>query len=211
MILRVLVGIALMLGPTSAGGQTPTPIAERIATQFGRTTRVSLFSNHVVVVTIRSESEDYVHRTTLEYDEYMVYLRSLTQAAADIGDQPVSSDVESRDARSTLVIHVGADAPRVFRYSPLSSLDLAVGRISSIMDDLQARALASLPGEYELRHWSPRVGDCVELRQGGEACVIAIGEDDGVITLRRRDIEMTYSVAKEDRAELILKVIEPPP
>lgn len=206
----VVIMAQVLLTAVGAAAQAPVPVAERVATHLGRTTRVSLFSNHVVVVSIRSDSENYVHRATLELDEYMVYLQTLNRAIGEVGDTPVGSDVESRDSVTVLTVYLGPDAPRVFRYSPLSSLNLAVGKIASAMDDLENRALEALPGEYEIRQWQPEIGDCVELRQGGEACVTAISED-GSIVLMRDDIVMTYNVARENRAEVILKIIEPAP
>jgi hypothetical protein len=205
-----LIAVLAMLAAVSAAAQAPVPVAERVSTHFGRTTRVSLFSNHVVVVSIRSDSEDYVHRTTLNLDEYMVYLQTLNRAIAEVGETPVGSDVESRDSVTVLTVHLGPDAPRVFRYSPLSSLNLAVGKIAAAMDDLENRALEALPGEYEIQQWQPEIGECVELRQGGEACITAISED-GTIVLMRDDIVMTYTVAPENRAEVILKIVEPAP
>ena len=202
-----LLALALVLAALGLEAQAPTPVAERITTHFGRTTRVSLFSNHVVVVSIQSESEDYVHQATLNFDEYMVYLQAIQRAVLDIGDEPIGSDVESRETVSTLVVHVGPDSPKVFRYSPLASLDLAVGKIASVMDDLQTRALNALPGEAELLRWQPAIGDCVELRQGGTACVVSVGEDETIV-LRREDIAMTYSVIRENRAQVILKLLE---
>lgn len=206
----VVIMAQVLLTAVGTAAQAPVPVAERVATHLGRTTRVSLFSNHVVVVSIRSDSENYVHRATLELDEYMVYLQTLNRAIGEVGDTPVGSDVESRDSVTVLTVYLGPDAPRVFRYSPLSSLNLAVGKIASAMDDLENRALEALPGEYEIRQWQPEIGDCVELRQGGEACVTAISED-GSIVLMRDDIVMTYNVARENRAEVILKIIEPAP
>jgi hypothetical protein len=206
----VVIVVQVLLTAAGAAAQAPVPVVERVSTHFGRTTRVSLFSNHVIVVSIRSDSEDFVHRTTLEHDEYMVYLQALNRAIGEVGETPVGSDVESRDSVTVLTVYLGPDAPRVFRYSPLSSLNLAVGRIASAVDDLESRALEALPGEYEIEHWQPEIGDCVELRQGGEACVTAISED-GSLVLMRDDIVMTYTVPRENRAELILKIIEAAP
>ena len=210
MRVRALILAAAILTTFEATAQAPTPVAERVSTHLGRTTRVSLFTNHVVVVSIRSDTEDYVHQATLDYGEYMVYLQALNLAAGDIDAEPVGSDIESRESKTVLIIHVGPDAPRVFHYSPLSSLSLPVSKIASMMDDLQTRALAALPGEFEIMQWQPEIGDCVELRQGGEACVMAISED-GAIVLQREDIVMTYTVAKVNRSEVILRIIEPSP
>ena len=99
----------------------PTPVVERISTQFGRTTRVSLFSNHVVIVAVHSETEDFVHKATLSFDEYMVYLQAMDQAARKINDQAIASDVESRDSVTELTLHVGPKAPLTLKYSPLAS------------------------------------------------------------------------------------------
>lgn len=190
--------------------QAPIPVVERVTTHFGRTTRVSLFSNHVVVVAVHSESEDYVHHVTLSFDEYMFYLRALESAASEIGNEPVTSAVEARGSATKLTLHVGPDAPRIISYSPLASLKLPAARVDSMVDDLKNRALSALPGEYEIEHWEPALGDCVKLRQGGEACVTAVN-DDGSIVLMQDESSVSYTVAVENRAEVILAVIEASP
>jgi len=199
----IAIGVALIVG-----AQAPTPVVERSTTHFGRLTRVSLFSNQVVVVAIHSETEDFTHHAHLNADEYMVYLQTLEEAAGTIGNHPVTSDVESRDSISTMALHVGPEAPRLFRYSPLASLNLSLSRISAVVDDLQTRALDSLPGEYEINQWQPEVGDCVELRRGGEACVSRVDED-GTIELMRDDVIMTFTVTPDGRSSVILNLIEP--
>lgn len=190
--------------------QAPTPVVERISSQFGRTTRVTLFSNHVVVVAVRSETEDFVHQATLAFDEYMVYLQAMERAAGEVGNEPVASDVESRDAFTELTLHLGPDAPRTVRYSPLASLNLPTAKIASMIDDIQNRALSALPGEFEIKQWQPVVGDCVELRQGGEAFVAAV-HDDGTIVLMQPESSVSSIVAMENRSEVILKVLERAP
>jgi len=206
----VLVAASLWIAILAATAQPPTPVVERITDHFGRTTRVSLFSNHVVIVAVHSDTEDYIHQATLSFDEYMVYLQALEQSAREIGNEPVNSDVESRESSTKLILHVGPNAPRTLKYSPLASLDLPMGRIVSMIDDIQNRALAALPGEFEIKQWKPAVGDCVELRQGGEACVTAVG-DDGIIFLEKEDSPVSYTVAKENRVGFVLRVIEPSP
>ncbi len=201
---------SLVCGAPQTMAQAPTPVVERITTHFGRTTRVSLFSNYVVVVAIHSESEDYVHHVGLSFDEYMFYLRALESAANEIGNEPVTSAVEARGSATKLTLHVGPDAPRIISYSPLASLKLPAARIDSIVDDLKNRALSALPGEYEIEHWEPVLGDCVKLRQGGEACVTAIN-DDGSIVLMQDETSVSHTVALENRSEVILSVIEASP
>lgn len=207
----LLLVVSLLLALPQANGQAPTPVVERITTHFGRTTHVSLFSNHVVVVAVHSETEDFVHQATLSFDEYMVYLQTIVGAADKIGNEPVTSDVEARDSATKLIINVGPDAPRVLKYSPLASLKLEAARIDSVVDDLENRALSVLPGEYEIKHWEPEIGDCVKLRQGGEACVTAIGDDDGSIVLLQAESSVSYTVPMESRSEVILAIIGPSP
>jgi hypothetical protein len=202
--------LAVLAFGTVADAQTPVPIAERTTTRYGRTTRVSLFSNHVAVVTIRSETEDFYHRATLDFDEYMVYLQAIQRSVETLSDEPVTSDVTSGDSTTTLVIHVGLPSPRTLHYSPLASLNLSAGKIAGIMDDIETRVLATLPGEDTLRRWDPVIGQCVVLRHGGEACVAAVAED-GTIVLVQDESGVTITVASENRAEVIASVLETEP
>lgn len=188
--------------------QVPTPVVERITDHLGRTTRVTLFSNHVVVVAVRSETDDFVHKATLGFSEYMVYLQEMERAAHEIGNEPVTSDIESRDSSTVLILHVGPDAPRIIRYSPLASLDLSAAKITSMIDDIQNRALAALPGEFEINQWQPVVGDRVELRRGGESIVTAVDDDNGTIVLLEPNSSVSSTVAMENRAEIVFKVVE---
>jgi len=200
----------LLAAALSATAQAPVPVVERINDHRGRVTRVTLFSNHVVIVSIRSETENFVHQATLNFDEYMVYLQALEKCANEIGREPITSDVESRDSRTRLILHIGPDRPRILAYSPLASLNLPAARIASIIDDIENRAMASLPGEFEIKQWEPALGERVELRQGGEAYVTAIG-DDGTIVLSQLDSPVSYTVAKDNRVNVVLRVIEPGP
>lgn len=206
----VLITTLLLVAVLSATAQAPVPVVERISDHRGRITRVTLFSNHVVIVSIRSETENFVHQATLNFDEHMVYLQALEECAKEIGHEPITSDVESRDSRTKLILHIGPDAPRILVYSPLASLNLPAARIASIIDDIENRAMASLPGEFEIKQWEPALGERVELRQGGEAYVTAIG-DDGTIVLSQIDGPVSYTVAKDNRVNVVLRVVEPKP
>ena len=123
----------------------------------------------------------------------------------------MTSDVESRDSSTVLILHLGPDAPREIRYSPLASLNLPAAKIASMIDDIQNRALAALPGEFEIMQWRPVVGDRVELRQGGEALVAAVDEENGTIVLMEATSPVSSTVAKENRVAVVLKVIEHAP
>lgn len=204
-----IVSMIVVIMTTEA--QVPTPVVERITNHLGRTTRVTLFSNHVAVVAVRSQTDDFVHKATLGFSEYMVYLQEMERAAHEIGNEPVTSDVESRDSSTVLILHVGPDAPRIIEYSPLASLDLSAAKINSMIDDIQNRALAALPGEFEINQWQPSVGDRVELRRGGEAIVTAVDDDTGTIILLEPASSVSSTVAVENRAEVISRVIERAP
>jgi len=206
----VLITSLLLIAVLSATAQAPIPVVERITDHRGRVTRVTLFSNHVVIVSIRSDTDDYIHMATLNFDEHMVYLQALEECANEIGSEPITSDVESRDSSTRLILHIGPNAPRILEYSPLASLDLPAARIASIVDDIENRAMASLPGEFEIKQWEPALGERVELRQGGEAYVTAIG-DDGSIVLSQINGPVSYTVAMENRVDIVLRVIGPTP
>ena len=201
----VVIALVLVWTAVVVGAQAPTTVAERITTHLDRINRVSLFSNRTVVVSVRSDADDYVHRVTLESEVYMAYLQQLTEAAGRISDRPVGSGVRSRDSVTTVILNVGPDAPRIIRYSPLSSLDLSLNLVTAIMDDLRALALETIPGAYELSQWKPEIGQRVTLRSGGTAVVIAV-EDDESVVLKREDIIITIVVAKENRADIILSL-----
>ena len=206
----VLITSLLLIAVLSATAQAPIPVVERITDHRGRVTRVTLFSNHVVIVSIRSDTDDYIHMATLNFDEHMVYLQALEECANEIGSEPITSDVESRDSSTRLILHIGPNAPRILEYSPLASLDLPAARIASIVDDIENRAMATLPGEFEIKRWEPALGDRVELRQGGEAYVTAIDED-GTIVVSQVNGPVSYTVAMENRVDIVLRVIGPTP
>jgi 2',3'-cyclic-nucleotide 2'-phosphodiesterase (5'-nucleotidase family) len=97
----------------TASGQTPVPVVERTVTQGDVATRVSLFSNQVVVVTVRRDGEqDFMRSMTLPDDQYMVYLATFQANAEELGDKPTTSRVDTAHAEVVLSLHVGPDAPR---------------------------------------------------------------------------------------------------
>ncbi|HSN55902.1 MAG TPA: hypothetical protein VLT32_14605, partial [Candidatus Sulfomarinibacteraceae bacterium] len=190
------------LAAGQAAAQAPVPVVERIATDMGRTTRVSLFSNRVAVVSVHSEHDNFIRQAVLAEDEYMVYLQALDRLAGEIDDEPVSSDVASRGSRTSLTLHVGPGAPRTLAYSPLAVLDLALGKVAAVMDDIQVRVLATRPGEDAVRQWQPEVGDVVTLIHGTAARVVEI-VGDGTLLLAEEETGLMLSVAPEDRASVI--------
>jgi len=199
---RVALACFVLVAAGRLSAQAPVPVAERITTRMDRSTHVVLFSNRVAVVTIRSDSEDFYHRATLDHSEYMLYLQTIEAEARNIGDDPVTSSISTGDDRTVLTIYVGTRAPKVVHYSPLASLNMSTAKIASIMDDIENRVLATLPNEDEVRRWQPQVGDCVELRQGGEACVTEVG-DDGTIALVNSETSVATVIPPDERVRIV--------
>jgi len=162
MIVRWVLLTILSVVAATASGQAPVPVVERTVTQGEVATRVSLFSNRVLVVTVRrGDEQDFMRRITLPDNEYMVYLGSFQTAAKELDQQPISSEVNTSQAEVVITLHIGPDAPRLIRFSPMSIVKLPLGRIQGALDDLQLRVLEASPSAEAMRTWEPAKGDCV--------------------------------------------------
>ena len=152
MIFRWVLLTILSVVAATASGQAPVPVVERTVTQGDVATRVSLFSNRVLVVTVRrGDEQDFMRRITLPDNEYMVYLGSFQTAAEELDQKPVSSEVNTSQAEVVITLHIGPDAPRLIRFSPMSILKLPLGRIQGALDDLQLRVLEASPSAEAMR------------------------------------------------------------
>ena len=115
---------------TRAAAQAPLPVAERISRHDDTSTRVSLFSNQVVVVTISTDGQQgFMRRLTLPGDQYLIYLKILEDAAAELGERPVTSAVDTSRDRVDLTLNVGTREPRVLSFSPMATVTLPLARI----------------------------------------------------------------------------------
>jgi hypothetical protein len=207
---RILAAVFLMSVPL-ASAQAPVPVVERTVTQGEVATRVSLFSNRVIVVTTRRDDiQDFVRHVTLPQNEYLVYLEALEANAKKLGENPISSHVSSSNAEVTLTLHVGPDAPCTLTFSPLSSLDLPLARIMAAMDDLEQQALDANPAADAIRSWVPHKGDRVELLNGTFATVVEVW-DDGLLILEHDLTYLREAVAPDVRDQVILRILEPEP
>jgi hypothetical protein len=208
MTTRTLLSAVLLLASATASGQAPVPVVERTVTQGEVETRVSLFSNRVVVVTMRrADEQDFMRRITIPENQYMVYLGTFLTAAEELDKQPVASQVDSSMAEVMLSLHVGPDAPRLIRFSPMSIVELPLGRIQGALDDLQRHVLEASPSAEAMRTWEPAAGDRVELLNGVTATVIEVWEE-GLLIL---EYDLTYvreSVPPDMRDQVILRVLE---
>jgi len=206
----VVVAIFLIVVPL-ASAQSPIPVVERTVMQSGVLTRVSLFSNRVIVVTTRRDDvQDFVRHVTLPENEYFIYLEALESNAKELGDRPVSSHVNTPNAQVTLTLHVGPKAPRTIAFSPMSSLDLPLTRIMAALDDLQLQVLEANPATETIRSWVPQKGDRVELLNGSFATVVEVWED-GVLMLEHDSTYVREAVTPDVRDQVILRVLEPEP
>jgi hypothetical protein len=193
---------------TRAIAQAPLPVAERISRHGDSSTRVSLFSNHVVVVTITTDGEQgFMRRMTLPDDQYLIYLKILEDAAAELGERPVTSAVETVRDRVDLTLNVGADGPRLLSFSPMATVNLPLARIMGALNDLEQLARTASPSADELRTWRPQRGDRVELMQGGFARVVEVLEE-GVLVLEHETTYVRLVVPQDARDEVILHVVE---
>jgi hypothetical protein len=208
MTTRTLLLAVLLMASATASGQAPVPVVERTVTQGEVETRVSLFSNRVVVVTMRrADEQDFMRRITIPENQYMVYLGTFLTAAEELDKQPVASQVDSSMAEVMLSLHVGPDAPRLIRFSPMSIVELPLGRIQGALDDLQRHVLEASPSAEAMRTWEPAAGDRVELLNGVTATVIEVWEE-GLLIL---EYDLTYvreSVPPDMRDQVILRVLE---
>jgi hypothetical protein len=209
--LALMVAIASVAIPPPASAQAPIAVAERTVTQRDVATRVSLFSNGAVVVTVRrGEEPDFFRRITLPDDQYMIYLSIIQTNAEELEDEPISSRIDTEDSEVVLSLHVGPSAPRSFRFSPMSGVNLALSKIMGAMDDLQTQVFDTSPSAEALRAWVPHEGDLVELMTGQFATVVEIW-DDGMIILRHESTSIRESVVPSVRDQVILRIVERAP
>ena len=208
MTTRTLLSAVLLMASATASGQAPVPVVERTVTQGEVETRVSLFSNRVVVVTMnRANEQDFIRRITIPENQYMVYLGTFLTAAEELDKQPVASQVDSSMAEVMLSLHVGPDSPRLIRFSPMSIVELPLGRIQGALDDLQRQVLEASPSAEAMRTWEPAAGDRVELLNGITATVIEVWEE-GLLILEHDLTYVRESVPPDMRDQVILRVLE---
>jgi len=202
---------AALLVALTAPAQAPVPVAERIVSHGQTTTRTSLFSNRTVVVSISEDGRRGALRTlTLAEDQYFIYLEILEKAARELGEEPVSSDVETSQDRVELTLHVGSAAPRKLEFSPMAVVNLPLSQIAGALNDLETLTLSSSLSAEALRGWQPRRGDRVELLVGGFARVAEV-IDEGVVVLVYEDTYIREIVPVGDLDKVVLRVVEPAP
>ena len=186
----------------------PSIVVERIITRPGERTRLSLFSNGIAVVSLRSDgAKPSLFKRTLDRQDLVAYLIALQDVAGKIRALSSVPD-DSGGPAGTITIHLaaGPGPPIDMRYSPLSMMPLAIGRLGSILDDLQAKVLATPPGYDEVSAWTPREGDVVEMTTGQKARVTDINTD-GSIVVSYEDVGVTELIPKDERTRRIRRIL----
>ena len=205
----VLAVIIFLAG--TAFAQAPVPVAERIVTQKDTATRITLFSNRSVVVTIReNEEQEFLRRITLPDDQYMIYLAAFQSNAEELDEKPIKSKIKTATAAVVLVLHVGPDAPRILHFSPMATVSLPLSRIMSALDDLQNQVFEASPSFEEVRAWTPKRGDRVQLMNGGFAQVVEVWSE-GWLVLEHEGTFIREMVSPEARDQVVLHVLDSDP
>jgi len=209
MIARAVIAAMLSVCAVSASGQAPVPVVERTVTRGELATRVSLFSNKVVVVTSRYGDEQvFARHITLPDDQYIVYLGTFEKNAQDLDERPITSQVSTLQAEVALTVYAGLDAPRSITFSPVSGVKLPLAAIMAALDDLEHLVFEASPSAEAMRTWTPAKGDRVELLNGQFATVVEVWED-GLLFLEYDSTYVREAVRPEMRAQVILRVLDP--
>ena len=203
-----IVGVFLIATAFATWAQVPVPVVERIITETEVTTRLTLFSNQVLVVTINQDGvQGFNRRITLPDDQYIVYLGILQTNAEELGERPITSAIRSSRSEVFVTLHLGPDAPREIRFSPLATVSLELARINGALNDLELLVREASPSSEELRTWEPKRGDRVELMNGTFARVAEV-LDGGVLTLEHEETFIREWVSLDARDQVILHVVE---
>ncbi len=208
MRVRRLGWLLVALASTAAHAQAPDPIAERFVTFRDRTTRTTLFNNRSVAVSIREGgTQGFLGRITLDEADFAVYLSLIAEGAENLGEEPISSGISTDEASVTLVLHVGPDAPRLLRFSPMAAVSTPLARILGALDDLQEQVLTASPSAEEVSRWVPKKGDRVQLLSSAFAVVVEVW-DEGTIVLEHEETFIREVVPADMRDQVILHVVE---
>jgi len=198
----------LVLFAAIASAQAPIPVLERVFSEDDIATRVTLFSNRVVVVSItEAHVRGYFQYITLPPDQYMIYLGILQKAIEELGENPVTSEVSTPRSNIALTLHMGPDSPREIQFSPMATVSLQLAQISGAINDLEQLVRESSPSSEALQGWDPRRDDRVELMAGGYARVAEV-LDEGLLVLEHEGTFIREIVGPDVRDEVILRVVE---
>ncbi len=188
--------------------RAPSAIVDRTVERPEGRTHLALFSNGVAVVAVRYGSgEPAVFRRTLKREDLVGYLVALEEVAHKIRElDSLPGEQGGREGTVTIRLAAGTGTPIHLKFSAVAMMPFAIGRLGTILDDLQAKVLATPPGYDEVMAWEPRRGDVVEMITGQRAEVVDV-RDDGTVIVEYEDVGLSELVEKGERANRILHVL----
>ncbi len=206
---RMLAAVAgVMLAMAAWGQEAPSALAERVVRDAYGTTRVTLFANRMVVVSVRPRGEGGVVRRRLLNEETMSVYRTLLREMEPALRKEVAAGNVPAGTDGSLVLRLPGRRPLEVSFDPRKIPGLALGRVLSALDDLQAQVLEGPRENEDVARWKPAVGDRVELWGGGTAVVTDIPQED-VVVLEHEDSPVIESIAVRDLPVRVRRVLGP--
>jgi len=202
-------GVVVLATPRAPAGENaaPTPVLERILTIRDREVRTSLFSNRVLVVSVRRAGERVVlQQMTLPVEQFAVYLAAIQRDASALAEGNDLPTANGSGGRGVVTIHVAPGGPIRFTYSSMTVYGLAATRLIAILDDLEQQVLDSLPEGPGIANWQPRIGDVVRLRGGPLAEVVEVRED-GAVLLEHRETYINELVPAVEIRNVVIELV----
>ena len=185
----------------------PAPVVERFVKVAGRSSRLSLFDNREVVVSIHgTDGSIELRRRKLSEHEYVGYVGAITSNLGAVKEAAGDADLFSEGGTGRIIIYRSGHSPLVITYSPLQAPNLAIGRLIAVLDDLEKSVLGSNPSFDALERWVPRVGDRVEMINGQTATVTEV-HPKGVIVVTYDQVAMSEVIPKAQRPKRIAHIL----
>jgi hypothetical protein len=205
----VAYGVLTAAGVAPAGEITaPTPVLERTLNTRDRVVRTSLFSNGVLVVSVRRGGERVLfQQLTLPSDQFSAYLTAIQRDASELAVADELPTADGSGGLGIVTIHIAPGGPIQFSYSSLTVYGLAATRLIAILDDLEQQVLNTLPEGPGIADWQPRIGDVVRLRGGPLAEVVEV-RDDGTVLLEHRETYINELVPAVEIRNVVIELVK---
>ncbi len=205
-LVALLVGAVLL--PAVRAQEVPSALAERVVQTPDGTTRVTLFGNRVVVVSVRPRGEaGRVRRRMLDPETMSVYRTLLEEMEPALRREMAEGNVPAGTA-GRLVLRLPGREPLRVSYDPRRVPGLALGRVLAALDDLQTQVLEGPRESEEVARWKPAVGDRVEFWGGGTGVVTDIPQDD-VVVIQHEGSPVMESITVRDLPVRVRRVLGP--
>ena len=196
----------MVLGMVLAAGvwpqEGPSALVERGVRSAQGTTRVTVFSNRVVVAAVRR-----VRRRLLDEETMSVYTALIGQMEPALRRELAEGNVPAGRGGS-LTLRLPGRPPLEVSFDPRKVPGLALGRVLAALDDLQSKVLEGPRENEAVARWKPKVGDRVELWGGGTAVVTDIPQPD-VVVLQHEESPVIESIAVRNLPVRVRRVLGP--